>query len=142
MKDFCSVDGLNMTSNETVQVDKQDIKDQERFVHLSAHFSMSGGTEENIKARLGKARTAYNKLGKIWKNGQFTNKTKIKIFKCNVISVLLYGCGTWQLTKRDKKKLDVFLHESLHQIHVLQIYWPMQITSKEIKTRTKIGSIS
>ena len=65
MKGFCSVDGLNMTSNETVQVAKQDIKDDESFVYLGAHVSMSGGTEEDIKARLGKARPAYNKLGKI-----------------------------------------------------------------------------
>ena len=92
---------LNTTSNEPVRVD-------ERFVYLGASISMSGGTEEDIKARLGKARTAYNKLGKIWKNSQFTNKTKIKIFKSNVILVLLYGCETWRMTKTDKTKLDVF----------------------------------
>ena len=118
-----------MTSNETVQVAKQDIKDDESFVYLGAHVSMSGGTEEDIKARLGKARPAYNKLGKIWKNGQLTNKTKIKIFKCTVISVLLYGCETWRLTKRDKKKLDEFLHESLRQI--LKIYWPIDADNKQ-----------
>ena len=76
-----------MTSNETVQVDKQDIKGKESFVYLGAHVSTSGGTEEHIKARLGKARTAHKKLGKTWKNSHFTNKTKIKISKCNVISV-------------------------------------------------------
>ena len=57
----------------------------------------------------------------------------VTIFKCNVISVLLYGCETWQMTKRDEKKLDVFLHKSLCQI--IKIYWPMQITNKEIRTR-------
>ena len=95
---------LNTTSNEPVRVDEQDIEDLERFVYLGASISMSGGTEEDIKARLGKARTAYNKLGKIWKNSQFTNKTKIKIFKF----FLVYGCETWRMTKTDKTKLDVF----------------------------------
>ena len=60
-------------------------------MYLGAYISKSGGTEEDIKARLGKARAAYSKLDKIWKNSQFAYKTKIKIFKSNVISVLLYG---------------------------------------------------
>ena len=35
---------------------------------------------------------------------QFTYKTKTKIFKANVISVLLYGCECWRMTKTDEKK--------------------------------------
>ena len=42
------------------------------FVYLGAHISKSEGTEEDIKARLGKATAAYSKLDKIWKNSQFT----------------------------------------------------------------------
>ena len=105
-----------MTSNENVQVDKHNIEDVESFVYLGAYISKSGGTGEDIKARLGKARAAYSKLDKIWKNSQFTCKTKIKIFKSNVILVLLYGCECWRMTKTDEKKLDAFLHESHCQI--------------------------
>ena len=65
---------LNTNSNEKVQVDEKDIEDVNSFVYLGANVSKSGGTEEDIKARLGKARAAYNKLGKIWKNSQFTSR--------------------------------------------------------------------
>ena len=34
------------------------------------------------------------------------------IFKSNLLSVLLYGCKTWRMSKADEKKLDVFLHKS------------------------------
>ena len=85
---------LSTSINETVQVNEQDIKDVESFVYLGAHNCMTGGMVEDIKARLGKATTTYNKLGKIWKSSHFINKTKIKIFKSNVIWVLLYGCET------------------------------------------------
>ena len=130
---------LNTTSNENVQVDDHDIEDVESFVYLCAYISKSGGTEEDIKARLGKARAAYSKLDNIWKNSQFTYKTKIKIFKANVISVLLlYEC--WQMTKTDEKKLDVFLHKSLRRI--LKIYWPMRITNEEIRARAGMETIS
>ena len=50
---------LNTTSNENVQVDEHDIEDVESFVYLGAHISKLGGTEEDIKARLGKARATY-----------------------------------------------------------------------------------
>lgn len=53
-----------------VQVVGQNIKDIESFVHLGANVSKSGGTGEELKARLGKARIAYNKPGKIRMNSQ------------------------------------------------------------------------
>ena len=93
-----------------------------------------------IRRWLGKARAAYSKLDKIWKNSQFTYKTKIKIFKANVISVLLYGCECWRMTKTDEKKLDAFLHKSLRRI--LKIYWPMRIKNEAIKARAGMETIS
>ena len=130
---------LNTTSNENVLVDKHDIADVESFVYLGAYISKSGGIEEDIKGRLGNARAAYSRLDKIWKNSQFTYKTEIKIFKPNVISVLLYGCECWRVTKTDKKKLDVFLRKSLCRI--LKI-WPMRITNEEIRARAGLETIS
>ena len=56
----------------------------ESFVYLGAHGSTSAGTEDDIKARLGKARAMYSKLGEIWKNNELTSKNKIKIFKSNI----------------------------------------------------------
>ena len=35
-----------------------------------------------------------------------TNKIKRSFFQAMVVSILLYGCTTWTLTKRTKKKLD------------------------------------
>ena len=109
---------LNTTNNENVQIAEQDIEDVESFVYLGAYISKSGGTEEDIKARLGKARAAYSKLDKIWKSSKFTYKTKTKNFKSNILSVLLYGCECWRMTKTDEKKLDAFLHKSLRRSDV------------------------
>ena len=41
----------------------------------------------------------------IWKSNQ-TDKMKRSLFQAAVVSVLLYGCTTWTLTKRLEKKLD------------------------------------
>ena len=41
----------------------------------------------------------------MWKS-DLTNKMKRSFFQAVVISILLYGCTTWTLTKQLKKKLD------------------------------------
>ena len=45
------------------------------------------------------------KLSIIWKS-DLTDKMKRSFFQAAVVSILRYGCTTWTLTKRLKKKLD------------------------------------
>ena len=49
--------------------------------------------------------TAINRLSVIWKS-DLTNKMKHSFFQAAVVSIRLYGCTTWTLTKRLEKKLD------------------------------------
>ena len=62
-------------------------------------------TEKDIDTRLTKAWTAIDRLSIIWKSDQ-TDKMKRSFFQAEVVSILLYGCTTWTLTKRLEKKLD------------------------------------
>ena len=52
-----------------------------------------------------KAWTAIDSLLIIWKS-DLTDKMKCSFFQAAVVSILLYGCTTWTLTKRLKKKVD------------------------------------
>ena len=54
---------------------------------------------------LTKAWTAIDRLSIIWKSN-LTHKMKRSFFQAAVVSILLYGCTTWTLTKRLEKKLD------------------------------------
>ena len=56
------------------------------------------------------------------------------------LGVLLYGCESWRMTKRDANKLDVFLHKSVRRI--MKIYWPMKTSNEEIRNRVNISTIS
>ena len=47
----------------------------------------------------------YLGLSIMWKSN-LTDKTKRSFFQAAVVSILLYGCTTWTLTKRLEKKLD------------------------------------
>ena len=74
----------------------------EKFTYLGSSVS---STENDIDTRLTKAWTAINSLSIIWKS-DLTNKMKRSFFQAVVVSILLYGCTTWTLTKRLEKKLD------------------------------------
>ena len=54
---------------------------------------------------LAKACTAIDRLSVIWKLDP-TDKMKRSFFQAAVVSILLYGCTTWTLTKRMEKELD------------------------------------
>ena len=93
-----------------------------------------------MKIRIGKARSAYHRLKKIWSSGQYRRKTKMKIFRSNVISVLLYGCETWKMTLADEHRLDVFVHSCLRRL--LKIYWPTRMSNDEVRRIANIEKVS
>ena len=73
-----------------------------KFTYLGSSVS---STEKDIDTRLTKAWTAIDKLSIIWKS-DLTDKMKRSFFQAAVVSILLYGCTTWTLTKWLEKKLD------------------------------------
>ena len=74
----------------------------DKFTYLGSSVS---STEKDIDTRQTKAWTAINRLSVIWKS-DLTDKMKRSFFQAAVVSILLYGCTTWTLTKRMEKKLD------------------------------------
>ena len=74
----------------------------DKFTYLGSSVS---STEKDISTRLTKAWTAIDRLSIIWKS-DLTDKMKRRFFQAAVVSILLYGCTTWTLTQRLKKKLD------------------------------------
>ena len=69
-----------------------------------------------LSKRLTKAWTAIDRLSIIWKS-DLTDKMKRNFFQAAVVSILLYGCTTWTLTKRLEKKLDG------NYTRMLEQYW-------------------
>ena len=73
-----------------------------KFTYLGNSVS---STETDINTPLAKGLTAIYSLSIIWKS-DLTDKMKRSFFQAAVVSILLYGCTSWMLTKRMEKKLD------------------------------------
>ena len=83
-------------------VDGTSLKLVDKFTYLGSSVS---STEKEVDTRLTKAWTAIDRLSIIWKSN-LTDKMKRSFFQAAIVSILLYGCTTWTLTKRLEKKLD------------------------------------
>ena len=91
----------NQTGN-IATLDWASLKLVDKFTYLGSSVS---STEKDIDTRLTKAWTAIDRLSIIWKS-DLTDKMRRSFFQAAVVSILLYGCTTWTLTKRLEKKLD------------------------------------
>ena len=100
---------MNTTANAPVTVSGEPITEVESFVYLESVVDQQGGTDQDVTARIGKARAAFVMLKNIWASGGISMKTKLHIFNSNVKSVLLYGCETWRTTPTTQQKIPTFL---------------------------------
>ena len=56
------------------------------------------------------------------------------------MSVLLYGCETWKLTKGEEKKLDTFQNRCLRRI--FKVWWEQHIPNQDVLEMAGMGRIS
>ena len=107
-------------------LDGTSLKLVDKFTYLGSSVS---STEKDIDTRLTKAWTAIDRLSIIWKSN-LTDKMKRRFFQAVVVSILLYGCTTWTLTKRLEKKLDGNYTRTLRAI--LNRSWQQHPTRRQL----------
>ena len=121
-------------------LDGTSLKLVDKFTYLGSNVS---STEKDIDTRLTKSWTAIDRLSIIWKS-DLTDKMRRRFFQAEVMSILLYGCTTWTLTKRLEKNLDgnytrmlwAILNKSLQQHPTRhQLYGHLPPITKTIPAR-------
>ncbi|VDP25047.1 unnamed protein product [Schistosoma mattheei] len=55
----------NKASNNTITIDGEALEDVKTFTYLGSIIDVHGGSDANVKARIGKARTSYLQLKNI-----------------------------------------------------------------------------
>jgi hypothetical protein len=125
---------LNANSRDQIILRGTPLEEVSTFTYLGSVVSIQGGTDEDVKTRIQKARAAFATLKNIWSSRVIRNKTKVRIFNSNVKAVLLYGAESWRTTKTNTKRLQTFINRCLRRI--LHLQWYDKITNKELWERT------
>jgi len=92
-------------ANQQLLINGKPIERVSNFKYLGSNMTSSAF---DIRCRKGQAWSAFWSLDKIWRANHVHLSLKINIFKTAVLSVLLYGCETWVLTKHLEQELDGF----------------------------------
>ncbi|VDP31351.1 unnamed protein product [Schistosoma margrebowiei] len=121
-------------NNNPVTLDGETLEDEESFTYLGSIIDERRGSNSNVKARIGKARTAFLQLKNIWNSKQLSTNIKVRIFNANVKAVLLYGAEFWRTTTTIVKKVKVFINSCPRKI--LNIHWPDTISNSLLWERT------
>ena len=88
---------------------------EETFTYLGSIVNNHGGTDADVKARIGKASVAFLQLKNTWSARPIATQTKIRIFNSNVKSDLLYWSETRRTTKKNTGKVQTFINNCLRR---------------------------
>lgn len=86
------------------------------------------GDREDLSRRKQLAPMALRKLWTIWLRPHYTtDRTRIRLYNCYVLPILIYICGTWALTTSELLGLGSFHRRQLRS--VLNIRFPRRISN-------------
>uniref|UniRef100_A0AAV2J1Z3 Reverse transcriptase domain-containing protein n=1 Tax=Knipowitschia caucasica TaxID=637954 RepID=A0AAV2J1Z3_KNICA len=125
---------INASNNTPITVQGEALEEVDSFTYLGSILDKYGGTDEDVRTRIGKARTAFQQLKNIWGSSTISITTKIRLFNTIVKPILLYGAETWRTTVVTIKRIQVFINSCLRKI--LKIRWPEKISNEELWTKT------
>ena len=67
-----------------------------------------GDCSHEIKRRLLLGRKVMSNLDSIFKSGDITLPTKVRLVKATVFPVVMYGCESWTVKKAERRRIDAF----------------------------------
>ena len=121
---------VNSRNSEGLRVRDSLVEEVNSFTYLEAQVTRDKGGTLDIKRRTALAYASFNRVNKIWSTRVISRNTKVTLFKTLVLSVLLYSCDTWKLTKGEEKKLDTFQAKCFRRM--LRIRWQQHVKNKEV----------
>ncbi|VDP41847.1 unnamed protein product [Schistosoma margrebowiei] len=99
-----------------ITFDGEYVEEMETFTYLGSIIDEKGGSDADVKARIGKAKRAFLQVKNLWNSKQLSTSIKVRVFNTNVETVPLYEDEIWRTTTTIIKKVQVFVINSLRKI--------------------------
>ena len=101
----------------SVPICGEDVEVTERFTYLGSDIHVSAGCEPEVNRRLGRAWEVMDSQDHwMWHCQYVCIRTKVRVFRSFVLTLLLNGCETWTLTRDLRWRLNYFGARSLRII--------------------------
>lgn len=114
-----------------IKISGQELKDIEEFKYVGGTENNTADMRTEIKIRKQRMAVAYSKYdGRVFSNKRIYLRIKLKVFLAFVISNGIYGCTTWNVTKKDIQQLESF--QRLHLCKIFGFKWRDKISYEVI----------
>ena len=113
-----------------ITIGQHDIEYVENFPYLGSYISKEGDAEVDVRARIGKAASVFQRLRTIWKSGAISRNVKLRLYSSIVLPTAIYAGETWKKTSKISNKLDVFHRRCLRTI--LGVSWRDHVTNEDL----------
>ena len=90
---------LRNKNTRSLTVNGSKLEEVEDFKYLGSYISADSNIEKEVFTRIGLAAQAFYRLKNIWKSSALKTGIKLKIYRSNVRSVLLYTSETWRTNR-------------------------------------------
>jgi len=109
-----------------------------RFVsmvrYLGSIITDTGSCDKEVKTRIGKACSAFKRLGGIWCQKCLGLPIKIRLYESLMLAVLLHYVEIWPITEANRKRLEGFQYNCLRRI--LNISWKDKVKNESVSRKT------
>ncbi|CAH1240999.1 Hypp6277 [Branchiostoma lanceolatum] len=131
-KTKCLVSGPSDTTAQ-VTVRGTELEQVSEFTYLGSVQTEDCGSTKEVKVRIAKSTLALSKLKHIWSSHNISMSTKIRLLRCLVLSIFLYGAESWTLNAEIAKRINAFEMNCYRRL--LRVHWTSHTTNKEVKER-------
>ena len=124
----------------TITVKGQRLQVVDKFTYLGSTLSRVVHIDDEVNARIAKVSAAFGRLrGSVWDRSGIRLDTKLKVYKAEVLSTLLYACETWTVYQRHAKRLNHFHTSCLRKLFMIK--WQDKIPDTEVLKRAGMQSV-
>ena len=113
-----------------IKVNKISLENVSSFKYLGSTKKSDGTCKEDISTRIGMAKQRMVQLNNVWKDRSIPTELKVKILKCLVWPIMLYGCETWTTKKAEEKRIEAA--EMWFYRRLLRVSWTEHRTNDNI----------
>jgi hypothetical protein len=83
------------------------------FKYLGGVVDTSASWDMEIQARITKARGRFAEMRRLWGTRKLNVSLKMQCYNAYVLPILLFGCESWALTKKQSQQLETACGRSL-----------------------------
>ena len=117
----------------SIKVDGKDLEQVEHFKYLGQTVNQEGRSEQEIKIRIAKAKSTFISMRNILTSKDISLALRIRLVKCYIYPLVLYGAETWTLLKESGKRIDSF--EMWVYRRMARISWKDKVRNEDVLAR-------